>query len=62
MERRILDYENLLEMLDDLLRERKEFWENFYKDRKKIFRFLRLKDLMITWKNILVKDFLLKGF
>lgn len=43
MEKRILDYENLLEMLDDLLREPKGFWENFYEERNKDIPFLKVK-------------------
>lgn len=43
MEKKILDYEDLLEMLDDLLREPKEFWENFYEDRKRDIPFFKVK-------------------
>jgi len=43
VEKKILDYEDLLEMLDDLLREPKEFWENFYEDRKRDIPFFKVK-------------------
>ena len=43
MEKRILDYEDLLEMLDDLLREPKGFWENFYEERNKDIPFFKVK-------------------
>ncbi|WP_223701723.1 class I SAM-dependent methyltransferase [Sutcliffiella deserti] len=43
MEKRILNYEDLLAMLDDLLREPKEFWENFYEDRSKDIPFFKVK-------------------
>ncbi|MFS0673445.1 class I SAM-dependent methyltransferase [Ornithinibacillus sp. 179-J 7C1 HS] len=35
MKETIYDYEDLLEMLDSLLREPAQFWDNFYSDRKK---------------------------
>lgn len=43
MEQSILNYEDLLEMLDDLLREPKQFWESFYEDRTKEIPFFRIK-------------------
>ncbi|MFJ7666949.1 class I SAM-dependent methyltransferase [Lysinibacillus sp. NPDC097195] len=42
MEKKILDDENLLAMLDDLLREPKGFWENFYEDRNKDIPFFKV--------------------
>jgi 2-polyprenyl-3-methyl-5-hydroxy-6-metoxy-1,4-benzoquinol methylase len=39
----ILNYDDLLEMLDDFLREPKEFWENFYVDRNKEIPFFKIK-------------------
>lgn len=41
MEKTILSYDDLLLMLDDLLREPKEFWENFYLDRTKEIPFFQ---------------------
>ncbi|MGM7683110.1 class I SAM-dependent methyltransferase [Cytobacillus sp. Hm23] len=43
MEKKILNYEDLFEMLDDSLREPKTFWENFYKDRTKEIPFFKVK-------------------
>ncbi|WP_265182271.1 hypothetical protein [Geomicrobium sp. JCM 19055] len=31
----IISYEDLFAMLDDLLREPKQFWDEFYRDREK---------------------------
>jgi cyclopropane fatty-acyl-phospholipid synthase-like methyltransferase len=39
----ILNYVDLLAMLDDFLREPKEFWENFYEDRTKEIPFFKIK-------------------
>ncbi|SES05231.1 Methyltransferase domain-containing protein [Gracilibacillus ureilyticus] len=39
----IRNYEDLLEMLDDSLREPKQFWENFYEDRTKDIPFFKVK-------------------
>nr|WP_039042954.1 class I SAM-dependent methyltransferase [Sporosarcina sp. ZBG7A] len=39
----ILNYEDLLEMLDDELREPKQFWEDFYEDRTKNIPFFKVK-------------------
>jgi cyclopropane fatty-acyl-phospholipid synthase-like methyltransferase len=39
----ILNYEDLLVMLDEFLREPKEFWENFYIDRNKEIPFFKIK-------------------
>lgn len=43
MENRILNYEDLLEMLDHLLREPKQFWDGFYEDRTKDIPFFKVK-------------------
>lgn len=43
MEKAILDHNDLLEMLDGLLREPKLFWENFYEDRDKEIPFFKVK-------------------
>ncbi|RBP86574.1 methyltransferase family protein [Cytobacillus firmus] len=43
MDKSILNYEDLLEMLDHFLREPKEFWENFYMDRNKEIPFFKVK-------------------
>lgn len=43
MEKAILHYDDLLEMLDGLLREPKAFWENFYEDRDKEIPFFIAK-------------------
>ncbi|WP_442600196.1 class I SAM-dependent methyltransferase [Neobacillus sp. D3-1R] len=43
MEKAILNYEDLLDMLDDFLREPKEFWDNFYEDRTKDIPFFKVK-------------------
>ncbi|MDM5207650.1 class I SAM-dependent methyltransferase [Cytobacillus kochii] len=43
MDKPILNYEDLLEMLDHFLREPKEFWENFYIDRNKEIPFFKVK-------------------
>ncbi|GAA0339197.1 class I SAM-dependent methyltransferase [Bacillus carboniphilus] len=43
MERAILNYNNLLDMLDDFLREPKEFWEDFYEDREKDIPFFKVQ-------------------
>lgn len=43
MEKAILNYNDLLDMLDDVLREPKEFWENFYEDRTKELPFFKIK-------------------
>jgi cyclopropane fatty-acyl-phospholipid synthase-like methyltransferase len=43
MVKSILNYVDLLDMLDDFLREPKEFWENFYEDRTKGIPFFRIK-------------------
>lgn len=42
MEKRILNYENLLVMLDDFLREPREFWDSFYDDRSKDIPFFKV--------------------
>ncbi|MCC3357056.1 class I SAM-dependent methyltransferase [Bacillus sp. REN16] len=42
MEKAILNYDDLLEMLDDFLREPKPFWENFYEDRTKEIPFFKI--------------------
>lgn len=42
MNKSILNHEDLLEMLDDFLREPKEFWENFHKDRTKEIPFFKI--------------------
>lgn len=39
----IKNYNDLLEMLDDLLREPKEFWEGFYENRNKEIPFFKVK-------------------
>lgn len=43
MEKAILNYNDVLEMLDHLLREPKEFWEQFYVDRDKKIPFFQIK-------------------
>ena len=43
MEKAILNYENLQEMLDGFLREPKGFWDNFYTDRTKEIPFFKVK-------------------
>ncbi|MED4018779.1 class I SAM-dependent methyltransferase [Sutcliffiella cohnii] len=43
MEKRILNYEDLLDMLDHLLREPKQFWDGFYEDRTKDIPFFKVK-------------------
>ncbi|MGG0642986.1 class I SAM-dependent methyltransferase [Sporosarcina gallistercoris] len=43
MGKSILNYEGLLEMLDDELREPKQFWEDFYADRTKSIPFFKVK-------------------
>lgn len=43
MEKTILNYDDLLMMLDDFLREPKEFRENFYEDKNKEIPFLKVK-------------------
>jgi 2-polyprenyl-3-methyl-5-hydroxy-6-metoxy-1,4-benzoquinol methylase len=43
MKKAILNYNDLLDMLDDFLREPKEFWENFYEDRTKEIPFFKIK-------------------
>ncbi|KAF0817368.1 Methyltransferase [Bacillus sp. ZZV12-4809] len=43
MEKAILHYHDLLEMLDGLLRDPKLFWENFYEDREKEIPFFKAK-------------------
>ncbi len=43
MEKAILNYENLQEMLDGFLREPKEFWDDFYTDRTKEIPFFKIK-------------------
>ncbi|MBE4909939.1 methyltransferase domain-containing protein [Bacillus luteolus] len=43
MEKKILNYEDLLVMLDDFLREPKEFWDTFYEDRSKDIPFFKVK-------------------
>ncbi|MBM6618064.1 class I SAM-dependent methyltransferase [Bacillus suaedaesalsae] len=43
MENSILNYEDLMDMLDDLLREPKPFWESFYEDRTKDIPFFQVK-------------------
>ncbi|MCD5324396.1 MULTISPECIES: class I SAM-dependent methyltransferase [Pontibacillus] len=42
MEKTILSYDDLLEMLDDYLREPKEFWEGFYEDKTKDIPFFKV--------------------
>ncbi|MEH7238007.1 class I SAM-dependent methyltransferase [Bacillus sp. JJ1562] len=42
MENAILSYDDLLEMLDDFLREPKGFWEGFYEDRTKDIPFFKI--------------------
>lgn len=42
VEKAILNYDDLLEMLDDFLREPKEFWEHFYEDRAKEIPFFKV--------------------
>ncbi|MEH7225591.1 methyltransferase domain-containing protein [Bacillus sp. JJ1566] len=42
MGKTILNYDDLLEMLDDFLREPKGFWENFYEDRTKEIPFFKI--------------------
>ncbi|WP_096155396.1 class I SAM-dependent methyltransferase [Bacillus sp. FJAT-45066] len=44
MGRAILNYEDLLLLLDDFLREPKGFWEEFYEDRNKEIPFFQIKD------------------
>ncbi|MBP0726395.1 class I SAM-dependent methyltransferase [Bacillus sp. RG28] len=39
----IKNYNDVLDMLDDLLREPKEFWENFYENRDKDIPFFKVK-------------------
>jgi cyclopropane fatty-acyl-phospholipid synthase-like methyltransferase len=39
----IINYDDLLEMLDDFLREPKEFWESFYMDKNKEIPFFKVK-------------------
>ncbi|UII54180.1 class I SAM-dependent methyltransferase [Cytobacillus spongiae] len=41
MDKRILNYDDLLQMLDDLLRDPKEFWDDFYLDRTKEVPFFK---------------------
>ncbi|ALC91724.1 methyltransferase [Bacillus sp. FJAT-18017] len=43
MDKAILNYDDLLVMLDDFLREPKEFWESFYKDKTKDIPFFKIK-------------------
>jgi len=43
LEKAILNYENLQEMLDGFLREPKEFWDDFYTDRTKEIPFFKIK-------------------
>lgn len=43
MEKAILNYENLQEMLDGFLREPKDFWDDFYIDRTKEIPFFKIK-------------------
>lgn len=43
MTRSILNYEDLLVMLDGFLREPKGFWEDFYRDRTKKIPFFKIK-------------------
>jgi cyclopropane fatty-acyl-phospholipid synthase-like methyltransferase len=43
MEKAILNYNDLLDMLDYFLREPKEFWGNFYEDRTKEIPFFKIK-------------------
>ncbi|MBT2686671.1 class I SAM-dependent methyltransferase [Bacillus sp. ISL-47] len=43
MEKDILSYDDLLDMLDDFLREPKPFWESFYEDRKRDIPFFKVK-------------------
>lgn len=43
MEKTILNYEDLLDMLDDILREPKDFWEEFYEDRTKDIPFFKVE-------------------
>ncbi len=42
MEKKILNYENLLLMLDDFLRDPREFWDSFYDDRSKDIPFFKV--------------------
>ncbi|QOR64974.1 methyltransferase domain-containing protein [Cytobacillus suaedae] len=42
MEKKILNYENLLVMLDDFLRDPREFWDSFYDDRSKNIPFFKV--------------------
>jgi SAM-dependent methyltransferase len=43
LDKEILNYGDLLVMLDDLLREPKEFWESFYIDKTKDIPFFKIK-------------------
>lgn len=43
MGKTIINYDDLLEMLDDFLREPKEFWESFYMDKNKEIPFFKVK-------------------
>lgn len=43
MGKAILNHDDLLEMLDDFLREPKEFWDSFYVDRNKEIPFFKIK-------------------
>jgi cyclopropane fatty-acyl-phospholipid synthase-like methyltransferase len=43
MGKAILNYEDLLDMLDNFLREPKEFWEDFYVDRTKEIPFFKIQ-------------------
>lgn len=43
MEKKILNNEDILVMLDDFLREPKEFWDSFYEDRTKDIPFFKVK-------------------
>jgi cyclopropane fatty-acyl-phospholipid synthase-like methyltransferase len=43
MEKAILNYEDMLDMLDDFFREPKPFWESFYEDREKDIPFFKVK-------------------
>ncbi|WP_043932922.1 class I SAM-dependent methyltransferase [Bacillus sp. EB01] len=43
MDKEIVNYDDLLVMLDDFLREPKEFWESFYIDKTKDIPFFKVK-------------------
>ncbi|KGR74351.1 class I SAM-dependent methyltransferase [Ureibacillus manganicus] len=58
MKETIYDYDDLLEMLDSLLREPTEFWDNFYSDRNKgipFFTDVPDENLVSYFKNNILK-------